>query len=982
LCAGLIKTKEELLGPATTDDEEDDEISDLIDTFRYFTEKPSDENYLDLLTYGNDLQLNAEIRALCQEFPEIFSGVLPKEPAKLSPFRIEVDRNKWEVSDTRLPPRTQTKVKNDEILKQTTELLNLGIIEHSQAGHYSQCLLAPKPHTNKTEWRFCIDYRFLNNLTAGISWPLPNIKHMFERLGAQKAKYFAVMDFTQGFHQIALDKASAVLTAFITFCGVYQFTRVPFGPKNAPSYYQQLIAGVVLAGILYLICELYIDDVIVFGKDKETFLANLRTVFERFKRYGIVLKPKKCKFGLTEIEYVGRIINQQGTTMRNETITKVLEFPLPVYFKQLRGFIGLVNYFRDHVYENHSAVVKPLQKLLEGMDNPTRKLDWTDEATSAFFKIKDLIAMQAALFFANDVDPIYLLTDASDYGIGGYLYQLVDGKELPIAFVSKSLTGAQLRWSTPQKEMYAIFYCVTHLSYLLRDRKFHLKTDHRNLTAMADSINAMIVRWKTALMQYDFDIEHIAGIKNVVADYLSRLVENHMANNKKFDQQLVLTAGFHGFIIPDEAHDKIIMVHNSLVGHAGVERCLKRLGDSKQTWRYMREHVRAFIKACACCQKMSALKIPIHGHHFTTSTYQPMVRLNIDFLGPFEDGGYILTIIDTFTRWVELYLCDRADADEAARSLLEHFGRFGAPSQILSDRGSHFVNHVITEFLSYVGTEHCLSIAYSKQENSLAERTNKEINRHMTSLFFDRKIKDNYRNAKPMIQRILNSNYSDRTKISPADMLFGKAVDLDRGIFAPFEESTSTSSIPLSQTTSKMLQLQKDLMRIHREILKKGDETHNTEDPDTEFTVFANDEYVLLEPVTGPKDRLHTRRTGPYRIIESNNNNYTLENLVSQKQLRVHINRLVPFLFDPKRTDPKKVAIHDADEFHIEMILSHRGRFTNKRQLEFKVRWTGFDETFDTWEPWKHLRDVTQLHDYLRLIKLPEQIPKNHQTLN
>ena len=141
--------------------------------------------------------------------------------------------------------------------------------------------------------RFCIDYRFLNGLTSSLSWPLPNIKHMFERLGAQKAKYFAVMDFTQGFHQIAMDKASAVLTAFITFCGIYQFTRVPFGPKNAPSYYQQLIAGVVLAGILYFICELYIDDCIVFGKDKETFLRNVRTVFERFRK-NTITKALRC----------------------------------------------------------------------------------------------------------------------------------------------------------------------------------------------------------------------------------------------------------------------------------------------------------------------------------------------------------------------------------------------------------------------------------------------------------------------------------------------------------------------------------------------------------------------------------------------------------------------------------------------------------------------------------------------------------------
>ena len=83
-------------------------------------------------------------------------------------------------------------------------------------------------------------------------------------------------------------------------------------------------------------------------------------------------------------------------------------------------------------------------------------------------------------------------------------------------------------------------------------------------------------------------------------------------------------------------------------------------------------------------------------------------------------------------------------------------------------------------------------------------------------------------------------------------------------------------------------------------------------------------------------------------------------------------------MFDPNRADLQKVASHDVDEFHIEMILSHRGRFTNKHKLEFKVRWTGFDESFDTWEPWKNLKDVDKLHDYLRLIKLPQHIPKAH----
>ena len=206
------------------------------------------------------MELNERIHAICRRFPTIFSSTLPKNPALLSCFWIEIDRARWEVRQTQLTHITQTPAKNAEILKQTTE--------RSNAAHYSQVILAPKPHTNKTEWRFCIDYRFLNDLSSSLSWPLPNIKQILERLRAQKAKYFAVMDFTKVFHQIVMDKASVVLTAFITFCGIYQFTRVPSGPKNGQSYYQQLIAGVVLAGILYFICELYVDDFIVFGKIK------------------------------------------------------------------------------------------------------------------------------------------------------------------------------------------------------------------------------------------------------------------------------------------------------------------------------------------------------------------------------------------------------------------------------------------------------------------------------------------------------------------------------------------------------------------------------------------------------------------------------------------------------------------------------------------------------------------------------------------
>ena len=234
-----------------------------------------------------------------------------------------------------------------------------------------------------------------------------------------------------------------------------------------------------------------------------------------------------------------------------------------------------------------------------------------------------------------------------------------------------------------------------------------------------DSVNAMVVRWKVALMQFDFDIKHLAGVKNIVADLLSRLVENRMEDKvaretiqelrttnptviNKAVTEVILSLLLNHELLPDDIYLKIKRVYNAVVGHGGVERTMSLLARQGQAWKYMRTHVKSFIKQCACCQKMSVLKIDIQAHHFVTSSYSPMSLLNIDFIGPFNidnETGYILTIICCFSRWVELYICNNITAKETANALLQHFGRFGAPSHIRSDQGSHFINEVIKEFL-------------------------------------------------------------------------------------------------------------------------------------------------------------------------------------------------------------------------------------------------------------------------------------------
>ena len=198
-------------------------------------------------------------------FSDIFSNDLPKDPADISPFNLIVDDTKWKVGKNRAPPRSQSSVKQNAIFKTIQTLISQGIVEKSQSPPYSQILMVPKPDGT---------FRFRNDCTADASWPIPNIAEMLMRIGSQQPKIFGIMDLTQGYHQAPLTLATRAYTSFITFSGVYQFTRLPFGPKRAPSYFQEIMATVVLAGLIYMICEMYIDDCTVFGDTNIEFLSS------------------------------------------------------------------------------------------------------------------------------------------------------------------------------------------------------------------------------------------------------------------------------------------------------------------------------------------------------------------------------------------------------------------------------------------------------------------------------------------------------------------------------------------------------------------------------------------------------------------------------------------------------------------------------------------------------------------------------------
>ena len=735
------------------------------------------------------------------------------------------------------------------------------------------------------------------------------------------------------------------------------------------------MASVVLAGLIYNICEMYIDDCNVFASTDEEFIARLRQIFTRFQKFNLFIKASKCFFGYKELDFVGKVISDEGLKMSRKKIQSVLQFPIPTLGKQLKSFLGTVNYFRDFI-RNQSSLVKPLHDLISDYSR-TRKILWTTESTAAFEEVKLQVSKCTTMHFLSDTAPITLHTDASDYGVGGYLFQTVDGIDQPVAFVSKSLSKAQLRWSVIQKEAYGIFFSCTYLQTLLRDRPFTIKTDHRNLLYIRENSNPMIVRWYMALMEFDFKIEFIAGSENNIADAMSRLCRNNMIDSPdEYSETHVLSASIIGRVTLSSAiYRKISKVHNSRVGHFGLERTLKRFADMKDTWLFQRQHIRAFIDQCPCCQKMSMIKIPIHAHHFTTSTYTPMECLNIDFIGPFPDGGHILVIVCTFTRWVELYATKDCTAASAAHCLLQHFGRFGAPHQLRSDNGPHFIADLIREFLRLVGTEHCLTLAYSKEENAIVERYNKEINRHLRALTFENLSLSDYQTSIPFVQRILNSNHSDRLKISAAQMLFGNVLKLDRGIFLPVPERNVEIS-RLSKHMSHLLQIQDNLLKASAKELLRTDLLHMTNSEQHVHKDYPCESYVLVHYRTGlPPTRLHTFWHGPLRVVKGSNSRYTLSDLITGKEKDYHVSDMKPFIFDPEVVDPVDIARRDRMEFFIEKILDHRGNLSRKTEIQFLVKWFGYDEQSDSWEPYANLRDSAQLHTYLLEKSLQRLIP-------
>jgi len=938
----------------------------------------SENEYKRVSVEGSPLVQSA-LESLVAEFPEIFKATVQGNPAKLIPFKLEVDTKKWQQPKNMLRCRKLDRERERELGDFIKILLDANVIEACNAAYYSHAFLVPKPNG---KWRLVLDFKNLNGATINYyKWPLPDIKEMLSRVGDSRPEFFAVFDLTSGYYQAEIDEESRDFTAFLTKHGIFRWLRLPMGLTGACSYFQKSLVTQVLNGLMHDGCELYLDDCMIHAPTLDIFLKRLRSVFQRFRDNNITLNPLKCKIGLSQVEYVGHTINKDGLHFTRDKLDSVLNFPRPQTKRQIKSFLGLANYFRDHI-ANHSLRAQPLQDLVNAYDKTQarHRIVWTPECVAAFEDLRQAIDECPMLWFMNDYSPIFLQTDASDYGIGAYLYQLItneDGSmvEHPIGFISKSIASEHQSWDTPMKEGYAIFYALQKWEYLLKDRQFTIKTDHKNLTRLrADhDSNKMVKRWFMSYQEYDILAwEYVKGNDNEIPDGFSRLCK--MEDDVHPASSLFQLTGYE---IPSEHWDTIARFHNSGLtgdgpgGHGGVQRTLQQLDDAGLQWRHRTKHVRRFIRLCPCCQKMAQMKSVIHSYPFTVSTYGLWDTVSVDYIERLVPDKYgnnmIIVIIDNFSRFTDLHPCSSTAAEGAADALLNFCGRYVTPLHFTTDSGSNFKSNLTSSLLERLGSDHFLTTAYSKEQNALVERQNKEVLRHLRNIIFDKRVADKWSKYCPIVQRLLNTLRNSATGLTPAEIVFPNGIQLDRSLL------TESSSFFVSMYIHDMQEAQARIIALAEQSLREKDKEH-MDNYSPLRTVFDDGSYVLVEHRhnslrRGPKSKLLPFLRGPMLVKGHNKEGiYVLQDIVTEEVHNYHMSQLRPFLLDERNGPPLRTAVTDTlDEFVAEKVIRMRGDTRGSRKnLVFRIRWAGYGEADDTWEPWEHCKDSSAVQKFLR----------------
>lgn len=382
------------------------------------------------------------------------------------------------------------------------------------------------PKKNNT-FRVCVDYTFLNRHTVPLSFPLPLIQDLPDRLTSQH-QFFTVLDLREAYHSLPLTQRAQELASIVSHSGGYLPVRCPFGLRNAPAAFSALVAEVISGCEAF--CFVYLDDFILFSQTLGEHVTHVRQILQRLHEYGLRVNIEKCHFAQPEVKFLGHRVSKYGLRPLADKVEALSNLQPPSTLKGLRSLLGALNYYRSFI-PNIAETLTPLYDLLKG---PKRKRSatilWENTHQEAFTKVLEQLKTATHLAFDDMTLPLILTTDASLHTAGAVLEQgssevdLVQTK--PLAFFSKSLPVRRTPPSTFHRELCALHLAMRHFKYKIGGRRLIVRTDHAALvTAVQNGYgehSPLERRMLDHISQYNPEMIHIAGVDNTWADFLSR----------------------------------------------------------------------------------------------------------------------------------------------------------------------------------------------------------------------------------------------------------------------------------------------------------------------------------------------------------------------------------------------------------------------------------------------------------------------------
>lgn len=464
--------------------------------------------------------------ALAWDFPEC--GRLRKEVAPEQVIRT-VEHQAWQEGSMRIPRGLTT-----QCIELLRARIKRGILEESHASYRNPWFLVSKKDKGL---RLINSATKLNGVTIRDAYLPPGADEFSEDFAM--CKMLSLLDFFSGYDQITLAKESRDMTTFMTPLGLLRMCTLPQGATNSVAQFMRAITR-ILFDLVPIICRPYLDDICVRGPtstydEEETepgirrwvleHLTNLDKVLVNVELSGCTISARKSQFCQATAVIVGFLCGTSGRRPEEAKIVKITEWTRCDDITEVRSFLGIVGYYRAWI-EYFAWIALPLTILLR---KDTRWV-WGQEQGEALETLKDKVTtapILISLSFEDGSGEIILMCDASLRGWGAVLMQIIGGKRHPARFESGIWNNAESSYDATKRECRAVLYSIKRLKCHLYGIRFTLETDAlvlvHQLNGAADDVpGALVTRWLSYILLFDFTVRYVPGKKNSVADGLSR----------------------------------------------------------------------------------------------------------------------------------------------------------------------------------------------------------------------------------------------------------------------------------------------------------------------------------------------------------------------------------------------------------------------------------------------------------------------------